>query len=156
MQCQLGYCTQYARLRHELSKAETAASRSRNRLRRRANMESLNKLAVGDIVDVQGSRNFGTCVVVSAACNPTNPVVGVGSVKGLLRRVLRDKMGEQLIPLAVVELPRKLITNSPKQRKNITGWMHGAISQQRTQISDGKQPVGFRYKAEYDLAGVEE
>src|SRR5699024_12580954 len=87
MQCHLGDYTQYAPLRHELSKAETAASRSRNRLRRRAIMESLNKLAVGDIVDVQGSRNLGTCVVVSAAGNPTNPRVGVVTAKGQLRRV---------------------------------------------------------------------
>lgn len=156
MQCHLGDFTQYARLRHELSKAETAASRSRNRLRRRAIMESLNKLAVGDIVDVQGSRNLGTCVVVSAAGNPTNPRVGVVTAKGQLRRVSTDEMGEPLIPFAGVDLPRKLLTKSPKHRKNIAGWMHGAISQQRPPISDGKQPVGFRYNDEYDLARVEE
>lgn len=156
MECHLGDFTQYARLRQELSSAEKAASRSRNRLRRRAVMESLNKLAVGDIIDVQGSRRLGTSVVVSAAGNPTNPRVGVVTAKGQLRRLSTDEMDEPVVPFAGVELPRKLLTKSPKHRKNIAGWMHGAISQQRPPISDGKEPVGFRYKDEHDLARVEE
>ncbi|WP_022870777.1 DEAD/DEAH box helicase [Yaniella halotolerans] len=156
MECHLGDFTEYARLRQEVSKAEKAASRSRNRVRRRAIMESLNKLAEGDIIDVQGTRNLGTSVVVSAAGNPTNPRVGVVTSKGQLRRLSTDEMEEPVIPFAGVELPRKLLTKSPKHRKNIAGWMHGAISQQLPPISDGKAPVGFRYKDEHDLNRLEE
>lgn len=156
MECHLGDFTEYARLRQEVSKAEKAASRSRNRVLRRAIMESLNKLAEGDIIDVQGSRNLGTSVVVSAAGNPTNPRVGVVTAKGQLRRLSTEEMNEPVVPFAGVELPRKLLTKSPKHRKNIAGWMHGAISQQLPPISDGKEPVGFRYKDEHDLARVEE
>src|SRR5699024_6723679 len=39
MECHLGDFTEYARLRQEVSQAEKAASRSRNRVRRRAVME---------------------------------------------------------------------------------------------------------------------
>ncbi|NWN86988.1 MAG: DEAD/DEAH box helicase [Micrococcaceae bacterium] len=156
MECHLGDFTEYARLREEVSKAEKAASRSRNRAQRRAVMESLNKLAVGDIIDVQGSRDLGTSVVVSAAGNPTNPRVGVVTAKGQLRRLSTEEMDEPIVPYAGVELPRKLLTKSPKHRKNIAGWMHGAISQQRPPISDGEEPVGFRYKDEFDLSRVDE
>ncbi|GAA4109564.1 DEAD/DEAH box helicase [Enteractinococcus coprophilus] len=156
MQCHLGDFTEYARLRHELSKAEKAASRSRNRVQRRAIMESLNNLAVGDIIDIQGGRHLGTSVVVSAAGNPTNPRVGVVTGKGQLRRISTDELDEPIVPFAGVELPRKLMTKSPKHRKNIAGWMYGAIGHQRPPISGGKQPVGFRYKDEHDLARVEE
>lgn len=156
MECHLGDFTEYARLRHELSKAEKTASRSRQRVQRRTIMESLNNLAVGDILDVRGSRYLGTCVVVSAAGNPTNPRVGVVTTKGQLRRLSTDDLNEPIVPFAGVELPRKLLTKSPKHRKNIAGWMHGAISQQRPPISEGKQPVGFRYNDEHDLARVEE
>ena len=156
MECHLGDFTEYAQLRKELSQAEKAASRSRNRVQRQAIMESLNNLAVGDILDVQGNRNLGTCVVVSAAGNPTNPRVGVVSAKGQLRRISTDELDEPILPFAGVDLPRKLITKSPKHRKNIAGWMHGAISQQRPPISEGKEPVGFRYKDDHDLARVDE
>ena len=156
MECHLGDFTEYARLRHELSKAEKTASRSRQRVQRRTIMESLNNLAVGDILDVRGSRYLGTCVVVSAAGNPTNPRVGVVTTKGQLRRLSTDDLNEPIVPFAGVELPRKLLTKSPKHRKNIAGWMHGAMSQQRPPISEGKQPVGFRYNDEHDLARVEE
>src|SRR5690625_4432039 len=156
MACHLGDFTEYARLRQELSTAEKAASRSRNRVRRRAIMESLNKLAEGDIIDVQGSRQLGTSVVVSAAGNPTNPRVGVVTAKGQLRRLSTDEMDEPVLPFAGVELPRKLLTKSPKHRKNIAGWIHGAISQQLPPLYDGKAPVGFRYKDEHDLGRVEQ
>ena len=156
MQCHLGDFTEYARLRHELSKAEKATSRSRQRVQRRAILESLNNLVVGDIIDVQSSRYLGTSVVVSAAGNPTNPRVGVITSKGQLRRISTDEIDEPVVPFAGVELPRKLMTKSPKHRKNIAGWMHGAISQQRPPISEGKQPAGFRYKDEHDLTRVEE
>lgn len=155
MECHLGDFTEYARLRQELSTAEKAASRARNRVRRRTIMESLNKLVVGDIIDVQGSRNLGTSVVVSAAGNPTNPRVGVVTAKGQLRRLSTEELDEPIVPFAGVDLPRKLLTKSPKHRKNIAGWMHGAISQNRPPLSDGKEPVGFRYKSEHDLARVE-
>lgn len=156
MQCHLGDFTEYARLRHELSKAEKAASRSRQRVERRAIMESLNNLSVGDIIDVQGNRYLGTCVVVSAAGNPTNPRVGLVTTKGQLRRISTDELDEPIVPFAGVELPRKLLTKSPKHRKNIAGWMHGAIRQQHPPISEGKVPVGFRYKDDHDLSRVEE
>lgn len=156
MTCHLGDFTQYAELRQELAKAEKAASRSRSRVQRRAIMESLNNLAVGDIIDVQGNRRLGRSVVVSAAGNPTNPRVGLVTAKGQLRRISTDEMDEPVVPFAGVELPRKLLTKSPKHRKNIAGWMHGAISQQRPPISAGTEPVGFRYKDEHDLDKVED
>src|SRR5699024_3709748 len=62
----------------------------------------------------------------------------------------------RIVPCAGVEQPRKLMTKYPKHRKYIAGWMHGAISQQRPPISEGKQPVGFRFRDEHDLARVEE
>lgn len=155
MECHLGDFTEYAQLRKELSQAEKAASRSRNRLKRQAIMESLNNLAEGDIIEVYGDRNLGTCVVVSAAGNPTNPRVGVVTAKAQLRRISTDELNDPIVPFAGVELPRKLLTKSPKHRKNIAGWMHGAISQQRPPISEGKEPVGFRYKDDHDLARVE-
>jgi len=156
MQCHLGDFTEYAKLRQELSRAEKTASRARNRVQRRAIMESLNNLAVGDIIDVYGNRNLGTCVVVSAAGNPTNPRVGVVTAKGQLRRISTDELDDPIVPFAGVELPQKLLTKSPKHRKNIAGWMHGAISQQHPPISEGKEPVGFRYKDDYDLKRVDE
>src|SRR5690625_3975951 len=156
MQCHLGDFTEYAKLRQELSRAEKTASRARNRVPRRAIMESLNNLAVGDIIDVYGNRNLGTCVVVSAAGNPTNPRVGVVTAKGQLRRISTDELDDPIVPFAGVELPQKLLTKSPKHRKNIAGWMHGAISQQHQPISEGKEPVGFRYKDDYDLKRVDE
>ncbi len=155
MTCHLGDFTEYAQLRQELSQAEKAASRARNRVQRRAIMESLNNLAVGDIIDIHGARNLGTAVVVSAAGNPTNPRVGVVTAKAQLRRISTDELDDPIVPFAGVELPRKLLTKSPKHRKNIAGWMHGAISQQRPPISEGKEPVGFRYKDDYDLERVE-
>lgn len=155
MHCHLGDFTEYAKLRQDLSRAEKAASRARNRVQRRAIMESLNSLAVGDIVDIQGQRSLGTSVVVSAAGNPTNPRVGIVTAKGQLRRISTDELDDPLLPFAGVALPRKLLTKSPKHRKNIAGWMHGAISQQRPPISEGTEPVGFRYKDDHDLERVE-
>src|SRR5690625_6751247 len=99
-------------------------------------MESLNNLAVGDIIDIHGARNLGTAVVVSAAGNPTNPRVGVVTAKAQLRRISTDELDDPIVPFAGVELPRKLLTKSPKHRKNIAGWMHGAIRQQHPPISE--------------------
>lgn len=156
MECHLGDFTEYAQLRKDLSQAEKVASRTRQRAQRRTIMESLNNLAVGDIIDIQASRYLGTSVVVSAAGNPTNPRVGVITTKGQLRRLSTEELEEPIVPFAGVELPRKLLIRSPKHRKNIAGWMHGAISQQRPPISSGVQPVGFRYNNEPDLARIEE
>ncbi|KAA9393356.1 DEAD/DEAH box helicase [Kocuria coralli] len=137
MTCHLGDFTEYARLRRELKDAEKNAEKSRSHARRTQAADSLADLRPGDIVDVPQGRNRGYAVVIATDSRAELPRPVIVTYDANLRRLGAQDLDGPLEPVSFVKLPNKVRTDSPKDRKNVAGWMRAALQERRPARGEG-------------------
>jgi ATP-dependent RNA helicase HelY len=121
MSCHLGDFTEYAGLRRQLSNREAEMSRQRSAARRAAAAASLEKLGIGDVIQVPAGRRAGLAIVL----DPGLP----GGVEGARPVVLTaDRQVKRLsvvdFPTPVealtrIRIPKSFNPRSPQSRRDL-------------------------------------
>lgn len=127
MTCHLGDFTEYAALRRELKDAENRAQKTRSHSRRVQSVDSLADLRPGDVVDIPNGRSKGYAVVIAADHRVEQPRPVIVTYDAHLRRLGAQDLDGPLAPVSFVKLPKKVRTDSLKDRKTIAHWLRQAL-----------------------------
>lgn len=148
MQCHLGDFAEYAALRRRISELEKGQAKARNRQRRRELTRVLAGLRPGDVIEVEGRRGLGTCLVVHSAPEH-DPRPGVITERGQLRKVHVEDFPQPPEVLTSIRLPRKPQVKVPKVRRDLASSMRTAL-QDRTPPRDDAPAPGFGFTDQPD------
>jgi ATP-dependent RNA helicase HelY len=138
MTCHLGDFADYARLRRELSEAENDASRSRNRMRRSAAEESLERLLPGDVVDVPAGRSPGIAVVITADLQSREPRPTLLTADKQIRRLSVHDLDGPIAPVARIRIPKSFNAKLAKDRRDLTASLRDALQRHGPAIPHGR------------------
>ncbi|OAE01792.1 DEAD/DEAH box helicase [Arthrobacter sp. OY3WO11] len=131
MTCHLGDFTEYARLRRELSDAENAGSRTKSRVRKSLNDDSLARLLPGDVVDVPGGRAPGPAIVLSSDHTSREPRPAVLTLDNQLRRIGTDDLEGPIAPVTRIRIPKSFNAKVPKSRRDLASSARNALRENR-------------------------
>lgn len=131
MTCHLGDFSEYAALRSALNDAEKEAAKTISRHRRSAAMESLESLLVGDVVEVQGARKLGRCVVIELDTSLRDPRPTVLTEEKHIRRISVQDLDGPLEIISRIRVPKGFTGRSPKERRDLATSLHNALSESR-------------------------
>ena len=131
MTCHLGDFTEYARLRRELSDAENATSRTKSRVRKSLNDDSLARLLPGDVVNVPGGRAPGPAVVLSSDHSSREPRPAVLTLDNQLRRIGTDDLEGPIAPVTRIRIPKSFNAKVPKSRRDLASSARNALRENR-------------------------
>lgn len=139
MTCHLGDFPEYARLRRELSEAESAASKQHGRARRDAVDESLAALRPGDVVAITAGRAPGYAVVLSTDPNAHEPKPTVLTDGRETRRINRHDLDGPVTVIKRVRIPKQFNLRQAKDRKDLVAALNHAV--QTAEPGAGRVPV---------------
>ncbi|MHC6230891.1 DEAD/DEAH box helicase [Arthrobacter sp. MMS24-T111] len=131
MTCHLGDFTEYARLRRELSDAENATSRTKSRVQKSLNDDSLARLLPGDVVNVPGGRAPGPAVVLSSDHGSREPRPAVLTLDNQLRRIGTDDLEGPIAPVTRIRIPKSFNAKVPKSRRDLASSARNALRENR-------------------------
>ncbi|MFF2347247.1 DEAD/DEAH box helicase [Pseudarthrobacter sp. NPDC058119] len=131
MTCHLGDFTEYARLRRELSDAESATSRTKSRVQKSLSGDSLARLLPGDVVNVPGGRAPGPAVVLSSDHGSREPRPAVLTLDNQLRRIGTDDLEGPIAPVTRVRIPKSFNAKVPKSRRDLASSVRNALRENR-------------------------
>ena len=131
MTCHLGDFTEYARLRRELSDAESATSRTKSRVQKSLSGDSLARLLPGDVVNVPGGRAPGPAVVLSSDHGSREPRPAVLTLDSQLRRIGTDDLEGPIAPVTRVRIPKSFNAKVPKSRRDLASSVRNALRENR-------------------------
>jgi ATP-dependent RNA helicase HelY len=122
MTCHLGDFGEYAGLRRSLTDREAELARERTGQRRAAAAQSLEALAIGDVINLPGGRRTGMAVVIdpddgggdTGAPRPT-----VVTEDRQLKRLAAADFTSPVEPLGRVRIPRNFNPRSPQARRDL-------------------------------------
>ncbi|ASN39443.1 RNA helicase [Arthrobacter sp. 7749] len=131
MTCHLGDFTEYVALRSELSDVEKEASRTITRLRRAAAAESLDSLQIGDVVEIQGARRLGRCVIIELDTSWNEPRHTVLTEDKHIRRISAQDLEGPLDVISQIRVPKGFTGKTPKDRKDLAASLRSALAESR-------------------------
>ncbi|UKA73633.1 DEAD/DEAH box helicase [Arthrobacter sp. FW306-07-I] len=131
MTCHLGDFTEYARLRRELSDAESATSRTKSRVQKSLSGDSLARLLPGDVVNVPGGRAPGPAVVLSSDHGSREPRPAVLTLDNQLRRIGTDDLEGPIAPVTRIRIPKSFNAKVPKSRRDLASSVRNALRENR-------------------------
>ena len=131
MTCHLGDFTEYARLRRELSDAESATSRTKSRVQKSLSDDSLARLLPGDVVNVPGGRAPGPAVVLSSDHSSREPRPAVLTLANQLRRIGTDDLEGPIAPVTRIRIPKSFNAKVPKSRRDLASSARNALRENR-------------------------
>lgn len=131
MTCHLGDFTEYARLRRELSDAESATSRTKSRVQKSLSDDSLARLLPGDVVNVPGGRAPGPAVVLSSDHSSREPRPAVLTLDNQLRRIGTDDLEGPIAPVTRIRIPKSFNAKVPKSRRDLASSARNALRENR-------------------------
>lgn len=131
MTCHLGDFTEYARLRRELSDAESIGSRTKSRARKSLSDDSLARLLPGDVVDVPGGRAPGPAIVLSSDHTSREPRPAVLTLDNQLRRIGTDDLEGPISPVTRIRIPKSFNAKVPKSRRDLASSARNALRENR-------------------------
>ncbi|MDP9887638.1 DEAD/DEAH box helicase [Pseudarthrobacter enclensis] len=131
MTCHLGDFTEYARLRRELSDAESATSRTKSRVQKSLSDDSLARLLPGDVVNVPGGRAPGPAVVLSSDHSSREPRPAVLTLDNQLRRIGADDLEGPIAPVTRIRIPKSFNAKVPKSRRDLASSARNALRENR-------------------------
>jgi ATP-dependent RNA helicase HelY len=131
MTCHLGDFTEYARLRRELSDAESATSRTKSRVQKSLSGDSLARLLPGDVVNVPGGRAPGPAVVLSSDHGSREPRPAVLTLDNQLRRIGTDDLEGPIAPVTRIRIPKSFNAKVPKSRRDLASSARNALRENR-------------------------
>ena len=131
MTCHLGDFTEYARLRRELSDAESVGSRTKSRARKSLSDDSLARLLPGDVVDVPGGRAPGPAIVLSSDHTSREPRPAVLTLDNQLRRIGTDDLEGPIAPVTRIRIPKSFNAKVPKSRRDLASSARNALRENR-------------------------
>ncbi|MGI8888092.1 MAG: DEAD/DEAH box helicase, partial [Nocardioidaceae bacterium] len=119
--CDQGDFMQYARLRRALSDREASLSKRRKSDRRDAALESLDRLRVGDVIEIPAGRWAGVAVVVNPGVSSTRegPRPLVVTLERQARRLSMVDFPTPIEPLTRLRIPKKFNSRNPQQRREL-------------------------------------
>ncbi|XAS69237.1 DEAD/DEAH box helicase [Micrococcaceae bacterium Sec5.7] len=143
MTCHLGDFPEYSKLRRELSDAENATSRNRDRARKSLSDDSLGRLLPGDVVDVPGGRAPGLAVVLSTDHSSREPRPAVLTLDNQLRRIGADDLEGPISPVTRIRIPKSFNAKVPKSRRDLASSMRNALRENRPPAPDNSRNNDF-------------
>lgn len=149
MTCHLGDFTEYSRIRHELSEAEKAASRQAGRARRSMTVDSLARLAPGDVVEIGQGRLAGSAVVLTSDANGREPRPQVLTFDRNVRRIGLHDIDGPIEPIARIRIPKHFDAKRPKDRRDLAASLRHAIERARL---EGPEQGGRERRSRRDFA----
>jgi ATP-dependent RNA helicase HelY len=154
MTCHLGDFGEYARLRQDLSDAEKFASREAGRARRSMTVESLARLAPGDVVEIGEGRLSGSAVVLTADTNVREPRPQVLTFDRNIRRIGLHDIDGPIEPMARIRIPKSFDAKRPKDRRDLAASLRHAVERARIDGTDGRGAGrGKRARRDFAFAG---
>ncbi len=134
MSCHLGDFTEYAALRRSLSDREAELARERSGQRRLATAESLEALAIGDVINLPGGRRTGMAIVIDpdAGSDAGAPRPVVVTMDRQLKRLAASDFTSPVTPLGRVKVPRNFNARSPQARRDLVSSLRNLDLDPRT------------------------
>ena len=119
--CDRGDFMEYARLRRALSECEASLLKRRKADSRDAAVESLDRLRIGDVIDVPAGRWAGVAVVVDPGMRSARegPRPLVVTLDRQARRLSTVDFPVPVEPLARIKVPRAFNPRNPQQRRDL-------------------------------------
>ncbi|GAB4100050.1 DEAD/DEAH box helicase [Sinomonas halotolerans] len=151
MTCHLGDFSEYSRIREELGDAEKFASREAGRARRTMTVDSLARLAPGDVVEIGQGRLAGTAVVLNSDTNARDPRPQVLTDDRNLRRIGFHDVDGPLEPLARIRIPKGFDPKRPKDRRDLAASLAHAVARARAGGDEARRPK--RSRRDFAFAG---
>ena len=151
MTCHLGDFSEYARIRQELSDAEKFASRESGRARRAMTLDSLARLAPGDVVEIGEGRLSGSAVVLAPDTNGRDPRPQVLTAENSLRRIGLQDIAGPVEPVARIRIPKHFDPKRPKDRRDLGASLRHAVERARTGGDTGRRG-GKRSRRDFAFA----
>lgn len=131
MTCHLGDFTDYARIRRELSDAETAGTKSKYRNRKSLIDDSLARLLPGDVVNIPAGRAPGPAIVLSADHGSREPRPAILTLDNQLRRIGTDDLDGPISPVTRIRIPKAFNAKVPKSRRDLASSARNALRENR-------------------------
>jgi ATP-dependent RNA helicase HelY len=147
MECHLGDFTGYFDLRIAIAERERTLARQGAAQRRAAAVESLERLRVGDVIQVPSGRRAGLAVVLDPGTG------GFGEPRPMLLtedrwagRVAATDFASPVEPLARVRVPKHFNPRSPQARRDLAASLRNAAAAAGTPVGGGRgeRPRGRR------------
>ncbi|WP_077488450.1 DEAD/DEAH box helicase [Sinomonas mesophila] len=139
MTCHLGDFSEYAKIRQELSEAEKFASRESGRARRAMTLDSLARLAAGDVVEIGEGRLSGSAVVLAPDTNGRDPRPQVLTAENSLRRIGLQDIAGPVEPVARIRIPKHFDPKRPKDRRDLGASLRHAVERAHTGAETGRR-----------------
>ncbi|GAB3285623.1 DEAD/DEAH box helicase [Sinomonas notoginsengisoli] len=136
MTCHLGDFAEYSRIRQELNEAEKFASRQAGRARRSMTVDSLARLAPGDVVEIGQGRLAGSAVVLNGDTNAREPRPQVLTFDRNLRRIGLHDVDGPVEPIARIRIPKHFDAKRPKDRRDLAASLRHAVERARLDGSE--------------------
>jgi len=129
MQCHLGDFAAYAAIRDEIRTLEKDAVRARAASVRAEAAVSLERLRVGDVIEIPAGRRAGYAVVVQANGGGKGEAASPAVVTDdrQLRRLTLVDVPTPVEPITTVRLPKNFNAKSPKSRRDLATSLRIAV-----------------------------
>ncbi|MDQ3480719.1 MAG: DEAD/DEAH box helicase [Actinomycetota bacterium] len=139
--CDKGDFMEYAGLRRALSERESSLSRRRKSESRDAAVESLDRLRIGDVIEVPAGRWAGVAVVVDPGVPSLRegPRPLVVTLDRQARRLSTVDFPLPVEPLTRMRIPRSFNPRNPQQRRDLA-----ALLRDRSRDLPGRSSQGAR------------
>ncbi|MGH3320421.1 MAG: DEAD/DEAH box helicase [Streptosporangiaceae bacterium] len=144
MTCHLGDFGEYDRLRRALAERESSLGRERREVRRAEAARSLERLRVGDVIDVPAGRRAGLAVVLDpgtgtgTGSNGPRPTVLTAD-----RKVRRLSLVDFPVPVDAVErvrVPKSFDARSPRSRRDLASTVRNKVGDRSPTRADVGPP----------------
>jgi ATP-dependent RNA helicase HelY len=121
MACDRGDFAEYAELRRALSDRESSLAKRRRSHRRQESLESLERLRIGDVIDVPAGRSAGLAVIVDPGVRSTRdgPRPLVVTQDRQARRLSLVDFPSPVEPLARLRIGKSFNARVPAQRRDL-------------------------------------
>jgi ATP-dependent RNA helicase HelY len=121
MACERGNFAEYAELRRSLSERESSLAKRRRSSRRQESVDSLERLRVGDVIDVPAGRSAGLAVIVDPGVRSTRdgPRPLVVTLDRQARRLSVVDFPSPVEPLTRLRIGKSFNARVPAQRRDL-------------------------------------
>jgi ATP-dependent RNA helicase HelY len=126
IECERGNFMEYAQLRRSLSDRQSSLSKRRRTDRRDAAMASLDRLRVGDVIEVPAGRWAGIAVVIDpgVASQRDGPRPLVLTLGRQARRLSMLDFPTPVEPLTRMRIAKSFNARNPQQRRDLAALLH--------------------------------
>ncbi|GAA1348515.1 DEAD/DEAH box helicase [Falsarthrobacter nasiphocae] len=154
MRCERGDVAEYLRLRRELSEAEKRARRHSRKAQSSAVAASLERLQIGDVIEVPSGRLKGKGVIIDADAVSLHPRPSILTLQRTIRRISVDDLAEPVEVVTTMKVPRRFTGRSPKERRDLVSALKAALD--RAGSAPRRSPLFSTAKGEDDASPAAE